>query len=238
MNNTQKSWQLVVDRFDLDESQLARLQAIAAWSVSLDISGTAIRSEDDALNLHIADSLAGVELESVRSAASIADIGAGVGFPGLVLASVQPATKVTLVDSVRKKMEAAGRLARELELENVECVWARVEEFGATGSPARESFDVVTSRALAPLTTLVEYSAPLLKVDGVMAAWKGAPGPSELGDAAAAERALGFEPGVLIATKPFKGSARRHFYVTSKRQPTSDRYPRRPGTALRKPLTA
>jgi 16S rRNA (guanine527-N7)-methyltransferase len=113
-----------------------------------------------------------------------------------------------------------------------------VEEISAVGSPAREAFDVVTSRALAPLTALVEYSAPLLKIGGTIVAWKGSPGAEERANASAAEAALGFSPGKFASTKPFKGSARRNFYVATKLKPTSDRYPRRPGVALKKPISA
>jgi 16S rRNA (guanine527-N7)-methyltransferase len=238
MRDRSKSLQLLADRFDLSGDQAAKLETLAASSVALEISGTAIASVEEALDVHIADSLAGLEVPAVKGAESIVDIGSGVGFPGLVLAAVLPGARVTLVDSVRKKMEAAGHLARQIELENIECVWARVEEISAIGSPAREAFDVVTSRALAPLTALVEYSAPLLKIGGTMVAWKGEPDPAELADARAAETALGFDAGKLEPTKPFKGSARRHFYVASKLDATPDKYPRRAGAALRKPISA
>ncbi|MBK5230978.1 MAG: class I SAM-dependent methyltransferase, partial [Thermoleophilia bacterium] len=126
----------------------------------------------------------------------------------------------------------------ELELTNVECVWSRVERFSALGAPARETFDVVTARALASLPVLIEYAAPLLRVGGSLVAWKGDPAPAELADAAAAESALGFSAGALLETAPFAGSLRRHFYVTVKRHAVDHRYPRRPGTAQRRPIGA
>lgn len=235
MNDVLKT---LAERYELSGESAEKLGLLAELSVSLEISGTAIKDVDEALSIHIADSLAGLEIQQVTDADSIVDVGSGVGFPGLVLALALPATKVTLVDSVRKKMEAAGRLARELELSNVECVWARIEEIAATGSPHRETFDVVTARALAPLTALVEYAAPLLKVEGTLVAWKGDPDAEELADAAAAEQEIGFATGQLMKTKPFAGSARRHFYVTTKTVATSDRFPRRSGVALRKPIKA
>lgn len=238
MKDVSNSLQILEGRFGLSEVQTGKLGALAASSVDLEISGTAVASLYEAVDVHIADSLAGLEVEAVRDAESIVDIGSGVGFPGLVLATVLPNTQVTLLDSVRKKMEVAAGLAREIELDNVECVWARVEEFSALGSPARGEFDVVSARALAPLSVLIEYAAPLLKVYGSMVAWKGTPEEAELTDAAAAESQLGFDTGELTPTKPFKGSSRRHFYVARKQHPTDDRYPRRPGAALRKPISA
>ena len=171
-----------------------------------------------------------------NAAKSIVDIGSGAGFPGLVLAVMLPDTQITLVDSVRKKMEAAGKFARELELTNVECVWGRAEELAAIGSPHREAYDVVTARALAQLGVLLEYAAPLLREGGHLVAWKGSPEPSELAAAEASAEILGFEEGKLTSTKPFKGSRARHFYVAQKKRPTAERFPRRAGVALKKPL--
>lgn len=222
----------------LDSAAAERFLLLADRCVALEISGTAIKSRDEALRLHVADSLAGLELDSIRQAESLCDIGTGVGFPGIVLAIARPGLRVTLVDAVRKKVEAAAAIARALELENVESVWSRAELLAAIDSPRRESFEVVTARALAPLTALIEYAAPLLKVGGSLVAWKGSPDPAELSDAEAAEHELGFDRGALIETSPFRGSRSRHFYVTTKLEPTPERYPRREGVALRKPIKA
>lgn len=224
--------------YGLDTLAAERFLSLAGRCVSLEISGTAIKSCDEALRLHVADGLAGLELAPIRDASSLCDIGTGVGFPGLVLAIARPELQVTLVDAVRKKVEAATAIVRALELTNVECVWSRAEAIGAVGSPARESFDVVTARALAPLTVLVEYAAPLLREGGALVAWKGTPDAEELADAAAAEAGLFFAAGELVKTRPFAGRRRLHFYVTTKLAETPDRYPRREGVALRKPITA
>lgn len=213
-----------------------KLERLAEWSVGLEISGTAITTADQAQDVHINDSLAGLEIEVVAHAKRIVDIGSGAGFPGLVLGVALPETEIVLVDSVRKKMEAAGKIARELDLENVDCVWGRAEEIAAHGSPHREAYDVVTARALAPLAVLLEYAAPLLVEGGSLVAWKGSPDDAEIKAASAAGAELGFEPGVLVKTKPFSGSRARHFYTAKKVFPTAEKYPRRPGMALKRPL--
>lgn len=213
-----------------------RLERLAEWSVGLEISGTAVQTADEARNIHIADSLSGLEIDAVQSAERIVDIGSGAGFPGLVLAAMLPSAQVVLVDSVRKKMEAAGKIARELGIENVECVWGRAEEIAAQGSPHREAYDAVTARALAPLAVLLEYAAPLLVEGGSLVAWKGSPGDAEMQGAAAAGAELGFDAGTLTETRPFKGSVARHFYTAKKVFPTAEKYPRRPGMALKRPL--
>lgn len=213
-----------------------KLKRLAEWSVGLEIAGTAISTVDDAWDLHIRDSLAGVDIESVQAAARIVDIGSGAGFPGLVLGVALPETRVVLVDSVRKKMQVAARIAEELELENVECVWGRAEEISRAGSPHREIYDVVTARALAPLAVLLEYAAPLMRAGGELVAWKGAPGDEELSGAESAAGILGFAPGRMLATQPFEGSRSRHFYLAEKLEPTAARFPRKAGIALKRPL--
>jgi 16S rRNA (guanine527-N7)-methyltransferase len=213
-----------------------KLEQIAEWSVGLEISGTAVKSAAEARKIHVADSVAGLEVPAIQKAKSIVDIGSGAGFPGLVLAVMLPDAQITLVDSVRKKMEAASKFARELKLENLECVWGRAEEIAAIGSPHRGAYDVVTARALAQLGVLLEYAAPLLRENGHVVAWKGSPEASELAAAEASGEIMGFSPGELTATKPFKGSRDRHFYVAQKIRPTGERFPRRAGVALKRPL--
>lgn len=217
----------------MKDEKLARL---AQWSVGLEISGTAITTPEQAQDIHIKDSLVGADLEVLRSASRIIDIGAGAGFPGLVLAVALPQARVVLVDSVRKKMEAAGRIAAELELENVECVWGRAEEIAEDGGPYAGRFDVVTARALAQLNVLLEYAAPLLREGGSLVAWKGSPSQAELEAARGAAAQLSMSAGELLETKPFAKSQARHFYISKKLGPTPPEFPRRAGVALKRPL--
>lgn len=222
--------------FQLTDRQFAQLFALAEWSIGLEISGTALTELDLAIDRHIADSLSGLESPDIVAAESLVDIGAGVGFPGLVLAVMLPECRVTVVDSVRKKMESAEVIARELEIKNVDCVWARVEEFSASGGEARESFDVVTARALAPLAVLSEYAAPLLKHGGKLVAWKGSPADDEILDAERAGVITGMEQSNVIGVQPYPSSKSHSLYVFEKRAETPARFPRRPGVALKKPL--
>lgn len=228
----------LAERYALSRGQCSRLDELAAYCVSLEISGTAVRSYADAYKLHIADSLAALELAPVAEAKRILDIGSGAGLPGLALAIALPGTRFTLIDSVRKKMEAAAAFAREAGIPNVECVWSRVEEYSAIGSDARASFDVVCARAVAPLNVLLEYAAPLLRVGGRMVAWKGSLDDAELAGAADATALLGMEIAPPVPSVPFAGSRNHCFVVATQVRPPGDRFPRRPGTAARKPLAA
>lgn len=208
---------------------------LAQWSLEVEISGTAIDDLNLAVDRHIADSLVALALQQVRDSRRLADIGSGLGFPGLALAAAMPHTEVVLVDSVRKKMEAAARIAAELELTNVDCVWGRAEEIAKHGSPYREGFDTVTARALADLAVLLEYASPLLEVGGSLVAWKGSPQSSELAAAESAAPACAMSQPQAVAVSPFTGS-NRALYVAEKIGTTPAKLPRRAGMALKKPL--
>ena len=111
-----------------------------------------------AVDVHLADALDGLRIPAVRGARRVADLGAGAGFPGLVLAVALPATHVSLIESVGKKVAFMQRAAASAGLSNARPVHVRAEEW-ADGLGAN---DLVVARALAPLTALVEYAAPLL----------------------------------------------------------------------------
>jgi 16S rRNA (guanine527-N7)-methyltransferase len=196
---------------------------------------TTVREAGKALDIHIADSLSALELAAVRTAARVADIGAGAGFPGLVLAAALPEVQVDLIESTRRKCEVIDRLAASADLDSrARGIPARAEEWAAT--EGETAYEVVTARALAPLAVLCEYAAPLLRVGGSLVAWKGA---RDADEEAAGERAatqLGLVTREVIATTPYSGSQHRHLHVYSKVSDTPPGYPRRAGRAARKPL--
>lgn len=195
---------------------------------------TTVRDPAAALDVHIADSLAGLEVPALRTAARIADLGAGAGFPGLVLAIALPTARIDLIEATRRKCEVIDRLAAAAGVaDRIRAVSRRAEEWAVEH---RGVYDVVTARALAPLTVIAEYAAPLLAGGGSLVAWKGARDPDE---EAAAERAapqLGFGLPEIRPVTPYAASRSRHLYVYSKVTTTPEKYPRRPGVATRKPL--
>jgi 16S rRNA (guanine527-N7)-methyltransferase len=193
---------------------------------------TSVHGRRRARDVHIADSLSALEVPGVREAARIADLGAGAGLPGLVLAIALPRAEVTLVESVGKKCAWMERTAEALGLENVRIACARVEEL--QDAP----FDVVTARALGALALVCEYAAPLLREGGLLVAWKGAVDETEDADGLAAAAALGLQRDSVLAVQPYADSERRTLHVFRKIAPTPERYPRRPGMAAKRPLTA
>jgi 16S rRNA (guanine527-N7)-methyltransferase len=187
----------------------------------------------------VADSRSGLEVADLARARRIADVGAGAGFPGLVLAIDLPTARVDLIESAGRKAAVIDRLIQAAKVENARSVVARAEDW-ARLPPAlgggREAYDAVTARAVASLPVLAEYAAPLLKSSGVFVAWKGAVGAGELrlGRGAADEVGLSLED--VLPVSPFPGARDRHLYVFRKVAATPERFPRRAGMAAKRPL--
>jgi 16S rRNA (guanine527-N7)-methyltransferase len=195
---------------------------------------TSIRAQDQATDTHIADSLVALEIDAVRAAQRIADLGSGVGFPGLALAVALPAAQVSLVESQRRRCEFLQRLCAGAEIENAQVVCSRVEEWrdGAL------CCDVVVARALAPQPVVLEYAAPLLLMGGTLVDWRGR---REQAAELAADRAaalLGLVRVEIRRVVPFEGATDRHLHVFTKTAQTPPRFPRRAGIARKRPLGA
>ena len=200
---------------------------------------TTVSDPARAREVHVADSLSGLEVNELTSARRIADLGAGAGFPGLVLAIALPAAQVDLIESAGRKTAVIDRLIRAAKVDNARSVTARAEEWGRL-APAlgggREAYDAVTARAVGPLPVVVEYAAPLLRPSGVLVAWKGAVSADELraGEGAAPEVGLALEN--VLSVEPFPGARDRRLVVFRKTASTPERFPRRPGRAVKRPL--
>jgi 16S rRNA (guanine527-N7)-methyltransferase len=194
----------------------------------------------EALDVHVADSLSGLELgERLTRAKRIADVGAGAGFPGLALAIALPRARVDLIESAGRKAAVIARLTRAAKIDNARAVTARAEEWA--GTPAAlggggAAYEVVTARAVAALAVLAEYAAPLLSVDGVLVAWKGARDDAEEAGGHAAAEQLGLRVEEVLRVEPFEGARDRHLHVFRKIAPTPEGFPRRAGMAAKRPL--
>jgi 16S rRNA (guanine527-N7)-methyltransferase len=219
-------------RFALPGRAVERLGLLLELVAAEPASITAVRDPVEGVDVHVADSLVALDLEVVREAERIADVGSGAGFPGLVLAIALPQARVVLVESVRRKAAFLERAVVALGLANVAVVSARVESWAA----GLAGHDLVAARAVAPLGVLVEYAAPLLRKGGTLVAWKGRLDVTEAEDAVAAADALGMSSPRGVAVEPFAGSLDRHLYLSSKVGPTPPGYPRRPGMARKHPF--
>jgi 16S rRNA (guanine527-N7)-methyltransferase len=224
----------LVRAWELPAATSAPLEALLTLLDADPTAPTTVRDPAAATDAHLADSLVALELPVVRAARTLADLGAGAGFPGLPLAIALPRAHVSLVESVARKCAFLGRATAGAGIANASVVNDRAETWEA----GREANDVVTARALAPLAVLAEYAAPLLVEGGALVAWKGRrdAGEERAGAAAAAE--LGLEPAEPLRVQPFPAAGERHLHVFTKVAPTPPRYPRRPGMARKRPLGA
>jgi 16S rRNA (guanine527-N7)-methyltransferase len=227
---------LSVSRETLELPQLRRLlEALAAEPDP----HTTVSDPEAALEVHAADSLSGLEVSALASASRIADLGAGAGFPGLVLAIALPRAQVDLVESSGRKTAVIDRLIQAAELPNARSVTARAEELArvpAALGGGREAYDAVTARAVGALPVLVEYAAPLLRTDGVLVAWKGARDPAEERAGTAAAERVGLAVEDVLSVQPYPSSRNRHLHVFRKIAPTPAEFPRRAGMARKRPL--
>jgi 16S rRNA (guanine527-N7)-methyltransferase len=187
-----------------------------------------------AREVHIADSLSGLELEPLRKAERIADLGSGAGLPGLVLAARLGEARVDLIESVSRKCEFLRVAVERMGLPNVEVVCERSEAW--VQNAGREAYDAVTARAVGSLATLAELASPLLRDGGVLAAWKGARSPGEEARLERAGPSLAMEPLEVRAVRPYPGSRDRHIHLLRKNGPTPNGLPRRPGMAAKRPF--
>ena len=220
------------ERYGLERSAIASLDALVTLLDNDPTAPTTLTVPAEVVAGHLADSLVALELGSVRAAETIADIGAGAGFPGLALAAALPSAQVFLIESAGRKCDFIRRAIAAASLANVSVVHARAEEW----PDGRDRADLVTARALAPLAVVAEYGAPLLRRGGALVAWKGRRDGAEEHSAQAAAAELGLAPAVVHRVRPFPAARDRHLHEFTKVAPTPPRYPRRPGAARKRPL--
>jgi len=220
-------------RYELSEGQQAQLAAILTLLAEDEQAPTSVREPERALDVHVADSLVALELERLRDARKVVDIGAGAGFPGIPLAVALPDREITLVDSQARKCAFIERVLEQARLANARVLCARVEEW----SEGLGAHDVVLARALAPQSVVLEYAAPLLELDGALVDWRGVRDPEEERAAGVAAEQLGMEREAIRRVEPYKGVRDHHLHVYVKRRETPDRFPRRVGMARKRPLS-
>jgi 16S rRNA (guanine527-N7)-methyltransferase len=221
-------------RHALAERALARLAAVLAALAAEPHPQTKVQDPEEAVTIHVADSLAALELPSVRAAGRIADIGSGAGFPGIPLAVALPKASVDLVEATRRKCVVIERLIAAGAVVNARAIPERAEAWAA--GAGREAYNLVTARAVASLAVLVEYAAPLLRGGGTLVAWKGRRDADEERAGAKAAELLGLSPAGVRPVIPFEAARERHLHVFSKRGSTPAGFPRRPGRAAKRPL--
>jgi 16S rRNA (guanine527-N7)-methyltransferase len=189
--------------------------------------------DERAWRVHIADSLTGLEVPGLSAATRIADLGAGAGFPGLVLAVALPDAQIDLIESVGRKCDFMRRAIDEAEIPNAGVLNTRSENLAS--ADGRESYEVVTARAVGRLSTLAELASPLLKPNGVLIAWKGKRDEEEEEQLSRASESLAMRPDQILKVGDRAGSQHRHLHVIRKVGPTPANLPRKSGMAKKRP---
>ncbi|HEY1854331.1 MAG TPA: 16S rRNA (guanine(527)-N(7))-methyltransferase RsmG [Solirubrobacterales bacterium] len=190
-------------------------------------------TDERAWQVHVADSLTGLEVAELQAAGRIADVGSGAGFPGLVLAVARPGAEVDLIESIARKAGFIERAAADAGITNARALNTRSEELA--GGEGREAYDAVTARAVGRLSTLAELASPLLRNGGVLVAWKGKRDADEEAEMERAAAALAMRPEAVLEVGERAGSRHRHLHVLRKSGSTPDDLPRRPGVAKKRP---
>jgi 16S rRNA (guanine527-N7)-methyltransferase len=222
----------LAERYGIAAGGVQQLQLLLEMLSTDPLAPTTVRAPGLVLNDHLADSLVALELEPVRDASRVADLGAGAGLPGLPLAIALPETAFSLVESNGRKCAFAERVAVVCGIANASVVNARAEAW----PDGIAAFDVVLARALAPLSVVAEYGAPLLREGGALVVWRGRRDPEDEAAGARAAVELGLEPRPPQRVAPYGGSLNRHLQLMFKVAPTPERFPRRAGVARKRPL--
>lgn len=242
MNIEQFKAELATHQIHLSEQQLQQFEDYYELLVATNehVNLTTITEHSAVYLKHFYDSLTpAFFVAEIRDAPiKLCDVGAGAGFPSIPLKIVFPQIEVTIVDSLNKRINFLTELVDKLGLDGVHLVHARAEEFGAAKSDYRESFDVVTARAVARMSVLSELCLPLVKVGGRLIALKATKTQEELADAKKALKVLG---GTLEADYDLKlpsTNDERHVVVIAKDKKTPKKFPRKPGTPNKEPIQA
>lgn len=223
-------------KITLTENQYEQFQKyfelLVEWNEKMNL--TAITDESGVALKHFADSLSLLNFVDIPQNSSIADVGTGAGFPGVVLKIARPDIKLTLIDSLNKRLVFLGEVCAQLGIE-AELIHSRAED-GARDEKLRESFDFAVSRAVARMNVLSEYCLPYVKVGGAFCAMKGAQANEEFKESLNAINTLGGK----LENKYFfelpENGGERAIAVVRKVRNTPQKYPRQSGKIKAKAL--
>ncbi|WP_370767793.1 16S rRNA (guanine(527)-N(7))-methyltransferase RsmG [Ruminococcus sp.] len=223
-------------KITLTENQYEQFQKyfelLVEWNEKMNL--TAITDESGVALKHFADSLSLLNFVDIPQNSTLADVGTGAGFPGVVLKIARPDIKLTLIDSLNKRLVFLGEVCAQLGIE-AELIHSRAED-GARDEKLRENFDFVASRAVARMNVLSEYCLPYVKVGGAFCAMKGAQANEEFKESLNAINTLGGK----LENKYFfelpENGGERAIAVVRKVRNTPQKYPRQSGKIKAKAL--
>jgi 16S rRNA (guanine527-N7)-methyltransferase len=220
---------------ELSEKQLNQfynyMNILIEWNKVMNL--TNITEPEEIIQKHFVDSL--TILKSIKENDSIIDVGTGAGFPGIPIKIVFPETRITLLDSLNKRIKFLEEVINKLELKNIETIHGRAEEV-AHNKKYREKYDIAIARAVAPLNVLSEYLLPFVKIGGYAICMKGVKGKEEAEEGKNAIKILG---GEITNSREFNlpnTEMARTIIEIEKIKNTEKKYPRKAGTPTKMPL--
>ena len=207
------------------------MKLLLEWNEKINL--TAITEQNDIILKHFIDSI--TINKYIEQSNSIIDIGTGAGFPGIPLKIMNQNKKITLVDSLNKRINFLNEVCKEISLENIQCIHARAEEL-ASDLEYRENYETVVSRAVARLNVLIEYMLPFVKKGGLCICMKGPNIDRELEEAKNAIKVLG---GKIKSVESFflpDSDIERNVIIIEKVAETPKKYPRKAGLPSKQPI--
>lgn len=222
-------------QIELNEKQINQfyryMELLLEWNEKINL--TAITDPHEIILKHFIDSL--TISKYIEKYKKIIDVGTGAGFPGIPIKILRDDIKVTLLDSLNKRINFLNNVIQEIKLNNINTIHSRVEEFGRN-KKYRESFDVVTSRAVANLSTLSEYMIPLVKEGGECICMKSTGIEEEIEQSKKAIKVLGGKIEKIEEFELPKSDIKRSIILIKKEEKTPIKYPRKPGTPSKEPI--
>ncbi len=222
---------------ELSENQYEQfikyMRLVQEWNEKINL--TAITEDNDFIKKHFIDCIKAFKSEAIVNANTIIDVGTGAGFPGVPIAILHPKAKITLLDSLNKRINFLNTVVRELGLTNVTTIHSRAED-GARNPQLREKFDVATSRAVANMAVLSEFCMPYVKKGGYFVALKGPAIDEEMQNGKNAISILGGELENIIEVSIEETDLKHNIVEIKKVKNCPKIYPRKAGTVNKKPL--
>ena len=206
---------------------------LVEWNQKMNLTG--IEDEKEVFIKHFLDSISAVSKGYIKNGMSLIDVGTGAGFPGMPLRISLPDLKVTLLDSLNKRINFLQEVANQIDIDDIEFIHGRAEDFGKDEN-YRECFDIATARAVAGLPALMEFCVPFVKVGGHFVCLKGPNANLELEESKKAMEVLGIEYIEKIDIKLPEIDLDHNILVFMKVKNTPSKYPRKAGKVTKNPI--
>lgn len=227
-----KELNLVLDKNQLDQF-IRYYEILVEWNSFMNL--TTITEFDEVILKHFLDSISIVKGVDFSKMHTVIDVGTGAGFPGIPLKIVYPHLRITLLDSLNKRIKFLNEVILSLNLEEIKTIHGRAEDY-AKQLEYRESYDLCVSRAVANLSSLTEYCLPYVRKGGLFVPYKSGTAAQEVKDAKKAIRVMGGDIKEIIHFQLLDTDMERSLVIIEKKKNTPGQYPRKAGLPVKEPI--